>query len=406
MLEIGNGQLTLAEQRCHMALWCEPVVLARSTYSQPSLLDALVSHSCVAVRCLMKSPLIIGADARALSSASVAILTNPRLIAVNQDARGIQGMLRAAMQSNGHGRTAAAAAPLPPLPPLPPAVRQAPNGSEWVGPCTFGAAVVADQQWQIAEGGRLVNTKLLEQSQQTERHNLGKMCLAHSAAGGGSGAVTVVPCAAGPSAALSWDFGRANLTLSQIRDVGNSSCLTYDGSSLHMQACRVETSDTPEPGKNCTDSPCRFSSLSDQLWYLNSRHQLSSSFTNWQAPPGAASRVAASNIPMCLVTGGGKQPPPTPNPPDPQIDPSLPLQVWAGPLSGGKVAVLLLNTGNLSETITALWADIDLPAGATVAVTDMWSGKSTGNATEKITATVRPHDVAAFLLSTHQWVAE
>ena len=68
--------------------------------------------------------------------------------------------------------------------------------------------------------------------------------------------------------------------------------------------------------------------------------------------------------------------------------------------------LLMLNIGNLSETITALWADIDLPAGATVAVTDMWSGKSTGNATEKITATVRPHDVAAFLLATHQRVAE
>jgi hypothetical protein len=43
-----------------------------------------------ALWCLMKSPLIIGSDVRALPAASMAILKNKRLIAVNQDAAAVQ----------------------------------------------------------------------------------------------------------------------------------------------------------------------------------------------------------------------------------------------------------------------------------------------------------------------------
>ena len=49
--------------------------------------------------CLMKSPLIIGADVRAIPAASMAILNNRALIAVNQDDLGIQGTLRTATAS-------------------------------------------------------------------------------------------------------------------------------------------------------------------------------------------------------------------------------------------------------------------------------------------------------------------
>ena len=55
MLEVGNTGLTLAEQRTHFALWC-----------------------------LIKSPLLIGADVRTIAQESLAILKNAGLIAVNQ----------------------------------------------------------------------------------------------------------------------------------------------------------------------------------------------------------------------------------------------------------------------------------------------------------------------------------
>ena len=55
MLEVGLAGLTLAEQRTHFALWC-----------------------------LIKSPLLIGADVRTIAQESLAILKNAGLIAVNQ----------------------------------------------------------------------------------------------------------------------------------------------------------------------------------------------------------------------------------------------------------------------------------------------------------------------------------
>lgn len=61
MLEVGNGGLTLAEERSHFALWA-----------------------------LAKAPLIIGCDLNTVSSQSLAILKNKALIAVNQDPLGIQ----------------------------------------------------------------------------------------------------------------------------------------------------------------------------------------------------------------------------------------------------------------------------------------------------------------------------
>ena len=60
MLQIGNG-LTLAEERSHFGLWV-----------------------------ISKAPLILGSDARKLSAAQLALLLNRDVIAVNQDALGVQ----------------------------------------------------------------------------------------------------------------------------------------------------------------------------------------------------------------------------------------------------------------------------------------------------------------------------
>ena len=62
--QVGNGALTLNEQRSHFALWA-----------------------------LLKAPLMVGADLRKLSREALAMLTNPEVIAVNQDALGVAGDL-------------------------------------------------------------------------------------------------------------------------------------------------------------------------------------------------------------------------------------------------------------------------------------------------------------------------
>jgi hypothetical protein len=225
----------------------------------------------------------------------------------------------------------------------------------------------------------------------------------------GSDAVAAVRCSSTAACgdAIVWDLGRVNETVAQIRDAGNaSSCLAYDGGALHMEACRVEVGD----GANATDcrkNNCRFSSLTDELFYLNAREQLVLGWTNFQAPRGAAPRVAAKNIPMCLVARGGAQQGPSPSPPSPAVDDTLPLQVWAGPLVGGDIVVVLLNAGNVTANITATWADVGLPHGVAATVTDLFApraGPAGGgeraavDAQGSISAAVATHDVAAFRL--------
>ena len=62
MLEVGNGAMTDAEYTSHFSLWA-----------------------------ITKAPLIIGCDLTRISPAAISILTNPEVIAVNQDPLGVQG---------------------------------------------------------------------------------------------------------------------------------------------------------------------------------------------------------------------------------------------------------------------------------------------------------------------------
>jgi alpha-galactosidase len=63
MMEVGRGTLTDTEQRSHFAMWA-----------------------------IMAAPLIAGNDLRSMSAATQTILKNPRLIAINQDTLGLQGV--------------------------------------------------------------------------------------------------------------------------------------------------------------------------------------------------------------------------------------------------------------------------------------------------------------------------
>ena len=64
MLEVGNGGMTDEEYRAHFSLWA-----------------------------IMAAPLMAGNDVRSMSPATRDILTNPEVIAVDQDSLGVQGML-------------------------------------------------------------------------------------------------------------------------------------------------------------------------------------------------------------------------------------------------------------------------------------------------------------------------
>ena len=62
MLEIGNGGMTDDEYRTHMTLWC-----------------------------ILAAPLFAGNDLTKMSQTTLELLTNPEVIAIDQDAAGIQG---------------------------------------------------------------------------------------------------------------------------------------------------------------------------------------------------------------------------------------------------------------------------------------------------------------------------
>jgi len=62
MLEVGNGGMTTLEYRSHFSFWC-----------------------------LLAAPLIAGNDLRSMTPEIQKILTNKEVIAVNQDALGMQG---------------------------------------------------------------------------------------------------------------------------------------------------------------------------------------------------------------------------------------------------------------------------------------------------------------------------
>ncbi len=75
MLEIGNGHMTDVEYVTHFSLWA-----------------------------ISKAPLIIGCDVTKMSAATLSTLTNPEVIAVNQDPLGIQGKkvaVASSLSSNG-----------------------------------------------------------------------------------------------------------------------------------------------------------------------------------------------------------------------------------------------------------------------------------------------------------------
>lgn len=62
VLEVGNGGITDTEGISHFSLWA-----------------------------IAKAPLIIGCDITKMSAATLSTLTNPEVIAVNQDSLGVQG---------------------------------------------------------------------------------------------------------------------------------------------------------------------------------------------------------------------------------------------------------------------------------------------------------------------------
>jgi hypothetical protein len=63
------------------------------------------------------------------------------------------------------------------------------------------------------------------------------------------------------------------------------------------------------------------------------------------------------------------------------------LEIWAGPLSDGSQAVVLLNRGDIgSEKMTVKWTDIGFPTDHAAVVRDLWARKDIGTFTGTYTS--------------------
>jgi len=198
-------------------------------------------------------------------------------------------------------------------------------------------------------------------------------------------------------------------------------CLATDGEALYLEECEVEP---PE----CASSRCAQSARVRQLFYLSRQGQLISSFTDEPMPPvaedGASSSAGAvsssagapppsarslrrrwaaqqagmPNLPKCVATAANPNPPQPPEPPA-AVDHTLPLQVWAGRLSRGRVAVVLVNADTQPAIVSAAWADIGLANGTRVSVRDALRRCDNGTSTGPLAAVVEPHDVSVVVLT-------
>ena len=75
------------------------------------------------------------------------------------------------------------------------------------------------------------------------------------------------------------------------------------------------------------------------------------------------------------------------------------LEVWAGPLDGGAVAVVLLNRGTSAANVTAEWTDIGLKTSTKATVRDLWKMKDIGIMQDSVTAMVASHGVVMYKMT-------
>ncbi|XP_028756562.1 alpha-galactosidase-like [Neltuma alba] len=75
------------------------------------------------------------------------------------------------------------------------------------------------------------------------------------------------------------------------------------------------------------------------------------------------------------------------------------LEVWAGPLSDYKVAVILWNRRSSKAKVTAYWSDIGLKPGTTVDARDLWAHSTESYVSGQISAYLDPHACKMYVLT-------
>jgi hypothetical protein len=369
---------------------------------------------------------LIGADLSKINTSYLAILKSKELIAISQDKLGKQARLIYS-ESNLQGDELQ-------LPRVPAGVTdeeyngyiaQLRDSFAGVTDCDYDgikvngttSAVGAEQKWQLDNVTGTIRSRQITTTRSTSGISPSPMAVSskdESEAGGGSSdvcltvgtpsgssnetTVTIAPCVAG-SAAQKWRGFRgvhvttAPLMINMSAPMGaanQSLCLATDGSSLFVEPCVQDPAHCSQRGTDCPQSV-----RMPQLWYAMRNGQLLSTFT---ADFQTQGRCSAQAMPKCVATRPNGAPIRPPTPPQ-GANPKLPLQVWAGPLSGGRLAVALVNAGSSTVEIEATWSTLGIPPGTAMRVRDATAGTANGTATRSVSAQVESHDVVVLTLA-------
>ncbi|XP_019458339.1 PREDICTED: alpha-galactosidase-like isoform X2 [Lupinus angustifolius] len=75
------------------------------------------------------------------------------------------------------------------------------------------------------------------------------------------------------------------------------------------------------------------------------------------------------------------------------------LEVWAGPLSDNKVAVVIWNRNSYTATVTASFSDIGLESGTSVDARDLWDHSTQSSVSGEISAQLDSHACKMYVLT-------
>ena len=280
MLEVGNGGMTLAEYKTHFGLWA-----------------------------ISKAPLIIGCDIRSMADEIKNILTNPEVIAINQDKLGQQGhkIKRTPIKLPDNYQ--------PPL-----------SSSELELIDSNGKD---NQKWFIKTDGSI-------------RNNDQDLCIEIPNCSKDDKKVITTGCHIGDtekcqnSKNQEWEYTLEKMIQSRMEINGIKKCLRVDDNKLIK---KVET---------------HFCNESHKWDYDNKTHTIKYGD-------------------KCLAS----------------MDEGT--EVWAGNLSDGKYAVLLLNRATISNKVEISWKEIGI-SEKEVKLRDLWERKDLGTFNNKYVVYLASHD--------------
>ncbi len=75
------------------------------------------------------------------------------------------------------------------------------------------------------------------------------------------------------------------------------------------------------------------------------------------------------------------------------------VEAWKKPLSGGRVAIALLNRDSGDRSAAASWKELELVPGTRYTVYDVWGHTSLGPSSGPISAELKPHETRVFVLT-------